>query len=72
MYQAWELAAIDDAGYNGIREEHIERLAGALVQSGLSHIGNEEFRYYCHKCGMNPDNFTQLDIDRLQRRLDDF
>ena len=25
MFKAWQLAAIDEAGYNGISEEHISR-----------------------------------------------
>lgn len=53
MFEPWQLAAMDDAGYNGIRDEHIE------------------FDYHCHKCGVDPDNFTQADLDRLQEKLNE-
>ena len=69
MYQAWQLAAIDDAGYNGIRDSHIEKLARAIEESGVCHVGNEEFEYFCRKCGMDSGCFTQEDVDRLERRL---
>lgn len=26
MYEPWELGVIDEAGYNGITDEHIERV----------------------------------------------
>ena len=31
-YEPWMLAAIDQAGYNGIREEHIIAVANELVE----------------------------------------
>ena len=49
-------AVIDDAGYNGIRDEHIDR---------------STFEYNCHKCGIDPNNFTQADLDRLQEKLNE-
>lgn len=30
MFESWHLAAIDRAGYNGIRDEHIDRVAESL------------------------------------------
>ena len=30
-YEPWMLAAIDEAGYNGICDEHIERVAKKLL-----------------------------------------
>ena len=65
MYSAIHLAMIDEAGHNGIRQEHIDRLVSAIVQSGVTHIGNQEFAYFCRKCGIDPNCFTQSDIDWL-------
>lgn len=69
MFEPWQLAAMDEAGYNGIREEHIERLADSLRSTGLSDIDNETFERHCRKCGIEPDNFTQDDLDRLEDEL---
>ena len=30
MFEPWQLAAMDDAGYNGIRDEHIDCLQEKL------------------------------------------
>ena len=30
MFEPWQLAMIDDAGYNGIRDEHIDCVAQSL------------------------------------------
>ncbi len=69
MFEPWQLAMIDEAGYNGIRDEHIERVARSLLSTGLADIDRSTFEYHCRKCGINPANFTQADLDRLQRRL---
>ena len=54
MFEPWQLAAMDDAGYNGIRDEHIDRVAESLL-----------------KCGIDPNNFTQADLERLQEKLNE-
>ena len=69
MFKPWQLAAIDDAGYNGIREEHIERVAKSLLSTGLTEIDRNTFEYHCKKCGIDPDNFTEDDLNRLEKRL---
>ena len=69
MFEPWQLAMIDDAGYNGIRDEHIDRVAESLLATGLTEIDRATFDYHCHKCGIDPNNFTQDDLDRLQERL---
>lgn len=71
MFEPWQLAAIDDAGYNGIRDEHIDRVAESLLSTGLTEIDRSTFDYHCHKCGVDPDNFTQADLDRLQEKLNE-
>lgn len=69
MFEPWQLAAIDDVGYNGIRDEHIERLAHLILATGSSEIDRAIFDCHCHKCCINPDNFTQEALDELERRL---
>lgn len=71
MFEPWQLAAIDDAGYNGIRDGHIDRVAESLLSTGLTEIDRSTFDYHCHKCDVDPDNFTQADLDRLQEKLNE-
>lgn len=71
MFEPWQLAAIDAAGYNGIREEHIDLLAESLLATGITEIDRSTFEYHCRKCGIDPDNFTQADLDRLQEKLNE-
>ena len=71
MFEPWQLAAMDDAGYNGIRDEHIDRVASSLLATGLTEIDRSTFDYHCHKCEIDPNNFTQADLDRLQEKLNE-
>ena len=78
-FEPWMLALMDDGGYNGIRDEHIEKLACKLLEmkSGEMEetvtdpivIDGQTFRIACRECGMDPDNFTEEDLRRLQQRL---
>ena len=43
MFEPWQLAMIDEAGYNGIRDEHIEKVAESLLASGLTEIDRSTF-----------------------------
>lgn len=69
-YKTWMLGAIDEAGYNRIREEHLQKVAGVLRQSPNDVIDTAEFRSACRRCGISPDQFTQNDLDILQRMLE--
>ncbi len=69
MFKPWQLALIDEAGYNGIREEHIQRVAESLLSTELSEIDQDTFEHHCRMCGIDPNNFTQEDLDRLQEAL---
>lgn len=71
MFEPWQLAAIDQAGYNGIRDEHIEEIANSLLSENLTDIDRDTFEYHCRKCGIDPDNFTQADLDRLQEKMNE-
>lgn len=65
-YEPWMLAAIDQAGYNGIRIEHINAVAAELLRTGLTEIDRSTFEAACQHCGIAPDNFTQEDLNRLE------
>lgn len=71
MFEPWQLAMIDDAGYNGIRDEHINRVSESLLSSDLTCIDHNTFDYHCHKCGIDYDNFTQTDLEHLQNKLNE-
>ena len=71
MFESWQLAMIDNAGYNDIHDEHIDRVAESLLATGLAGIDRSTFDYHCQKCGVDPNNFTQSDLDRLQERLNE-
>ncbi len=68
-FEAWQLGLIDSAGYNGIREEHIEAVAQEIEKTALTEIDTETFRAACYSAGVDPDNFTQSDLDRLEDYL---
>lgn len=71
MFDPWQLAAIDYAGYNGIRDVHSDRVAESLLSTGLTEIDRSTFEHYCHKCGVDPNNFTQSDLEHLQEKLNE-
>lgn len=52
------------------RDERMDTIVQAIVNSGLSHVGNEEFEELCSQTGLRMSDFTQSDIDEIQRRLD--
>lgn len=68
-FNGYELALIDEAGYNGIQDKHIEIVAEAIKNSGLSEIDNSSFKKICYSCGIDSDNFTAFDIEVLKQRL---
>lgn len=65
-YEPWMLAAIDQAGYNGIRSEHISAVAAELLHTGLTEIDRSTFEAACRRCGVDPDCFTQEDLNKLE------
>lgn len=71
FYEPWMLAAIDRAGYNGIRDEHIRAVAAELRHIGLTEIDRSTLETACRRCGVNLDNFTQADLDRLENVLNE-
>ncbi len=69
MFTPMMLGMIDEAGYNGIRDEHIEKVAASLLSTGLTEIDRSTFNSHCRRCGIDPINFTQADLNRLQDKL---
>lgn len=69
MFELWQLGMIDEAGYNGIRDEHIQKLANSLLAAGITEVDRATFEFHCSECGINPDNFTQTDLERLKEKL---
>lgn len=65
-YEPWMLAAIDQAGYNGIRNEHISAVAAELLHTGLTKIDRSTFEAACRRRGVAPDSFTQEDLNKLE------
>ena len=68
-YEPWMLAAIDHAGYNGISDEHIAAVAYEIRLSGITEVSRRDFESACRRCCIDPDNFTQHDLDRLEDHL---
>ena len=68
-YKVWHLAALEDHGYMDTNDGLINRVAHCLANSTNNTISTEEFRQACIACNVDPDSFTQSDLDKLQRRL---
>lgn len=68
-YEPWHLAAMEEHGYMTTSRGLINRVARYLAQSPNDTIDTGEFRSACIACGVDPDSFTQSDLDELQRIL---
>lgn len=69
MFDPWMLAAIDDAGYNGIRDEHLYRVADEIYKTGLSEIDRDTFDCACRRAGVNSDLFDEESFEKLKDKL---
>ncbi len=63
------LGFMESEGCMDTREGLISRVAKILNESPNEVIETEEFRAACHAAGVDPDSFTQADLDRLQQKL---
>lgn len=72
MFEPWQLGLIDEAGYNGIRPEHIRRVGDELNKLPYDSLDVQDFRSACRCACIDPDNFTQSDIESLQDYLNQF
>ena len=68
-FKGWHLAAMEDYGYMDTDTELINRVARILADSPNDEIDTEEFRDACYEAGVDPDSFTQSDLDELQRKI---
>lgn len=68
-YKPWQLAAMEEAGYMNTSNGLVNRVAQYLSKSPNDVIEREEFRSACISCGVDPDSFTQGDLDQLQKIL---
>lgn len=65
FYEPWMLAAMDQAGYNGVRNEHIAAVAEELLNIGQTEIDRDTFNLACYRCGIDPAVFTQENLNKL-------
>ena len=68
-YKAWHLAAMEEYGFTDTNEGLINRVARYLAKSPNDTIDTAEFRRACIACNVDPDSFTQSDLNKLQRKL---
>ena len=68
-FKPWHLAAMEEHGYTDTSDGLINRVAFRLAKSPNDTIDTAEFRRACIACGVDPDSFTQSDLDKLQRKL---
>ena len=70
MFKDWQLAAMEDYGLMDTNTGLINRVARALAQSPNDSIDTAEFRSACYASGVDPDSFTERDLEQLQAKLD--
>ena len=68
-YNPWHLAAMEEHGHTTTNTGLINRVAYYLAKSPNDTIDTAEFRRACYACNVDPDSFTQSDLDKLQRKL---
>lgn len=71
-YKAWQLAALEEYGYSDTNEGLTNRVARALAKSDNHTIDTAAFRQACIACCVDPDSFTQSDLNALQKKLNHF
>ena len=71
MIEAWKLAMMEDYGLMDTDTGLINRVARRLAGSPNAVIETGEFRSACYACGVDPDSFSQGDLDQLQQKLNE-
>ena len=69
MFKPWMLAAMEDEGYTDTSDGLINRVAKYLAKSPNDTIETAEFRRACIACNVDPDSFTQRDLDKLRKKI---
>ncbi len=70
-FKAWQLAALEEYGYMDTNDGLINRVAYALAKSPNDTIDTDEFNRACIACNVDPDSFTESDLEKLQRKLNE-
>ena len=70
-FEPWQLAMMEEYGQTDTSDGLINRVARRLAQSPNDTIDTAEFRSACIEVGVDPDSFTQRDLDKLQRKLNE-
>lgn len=70
-FKAWQFAALEEYGYMDTDDGLINRVARRLAESPNDTIDTAEFRSACNASSVDPDSFTQNDLDKLQRKLNE-
>ena len=68
MFEPWKMAAMDESGAFGIRQKHIDTVAEEITRLGIAEVSRQDFDRACWSCHIDPSNFTQADLDRLQAK----
>ena len=63
MFTPWQLAAIDAAGYNGIRDEHIERVAQKIIDLEIREVDFDTLESVCESLSIDVNNFDDDAIE---------
>lgn len=68
-FKPWHFVAMEEYGLTDTSQGLVNRVARYLANSTNDEINTEEFRRACVACNVDPDSFTQKDLDQLQRML---
>ena len=71
MIKDWQLAMMEDYGLMDTNTGLINRVARQLAKSPNDTIDTAEFRSACYASGVDPDSFTQKDLEQLQKKLNE-
>ena len=69
MLHSWMLAMLEESGYGDTNEALLNRVARYLAASPNDIINTDEFQQSCLACGVDPDSFSEGDLEELQRKL---
>ena len=68
-FEPWMLGIIDEAGYNGLTDEHIQRVADEILKMGITNVSRADFERACRLAFVAPENIGDDDIARLEELL---
>ena len=69
VFEPWIFSAIEEDGCMDTSEGLINKVSKYLANSPNDVINTAEFRNVCIACNVDPDSFSQSDLERLQRKL---